>query len=375
MKDLMGAFADAPHTNPLLSKTQLKALESKQVKAKASSRRGIPQKHLERLAFSQRHRQEKSAMRKSKMLAKAAEAKAARGGHSQRRQRARPLVHVKKVKHNVLARKSPLLQLDGEEKGDAAEGDDAEWGVDTPWNGHNDRCSETTPNCNHLGQRGDGMPGVHVYGWPWNHDTTEAMKQKELATELQGDATQLLRLTSSRSGDADKEEKIAQALQARSFNMLKLASFQKLEEDDVSNATKVRWPAFNKWYWTPDSTQYVESQGVPVDQWPWEDCHGVDCKHAVDERRWERAVGQKLHQDASDMSELANADAQMGLFPKLQVLEEEDAVTCISFLFFSLPLTPLPESGASRPFCYMLDSGVCITCGWCAYGHVKTRKW
>ena len=38
-------------------------------------------------------------------------------------------------------------------------------------------------------------------------------------------------------------------------------------------------------------------------------------------------MGQKLHQDASDMSELADADAQMGLFPKLQALEEEDAVS------------------------------------------------
>jgi hypothetical protein len=51
---------------------------------------------------------------------------------------------------------------------------------------------------------------------------------------------------------------------------------------------------------------------MPIDQWPWEDCHGVDCKHAVDERRWERTMGQKLKQDAADMSDLAYADAQMG---------------------------------------------------------------
>lgn len=220
-------------------------------------------------------------------------------------------------------------------------------GCRVPWSGHNDRCSETTPNCNALGKRGDGQPGVHVYGWPWDEDTTQAMKQKQLAMELQGDATQLLRLTASRSGNADAEEKAAQALQARSFDMFKLASFQKLEEDDVSNATKVRVEMFPKWYWTQDSTEYLENEhGIPVDQWPWEDCHGVDCKHAVDERRWERAVGQKLHQDASDMSELADADAQMGLFPKLQALEEEDAETAGNA---TLPCPP------DAPNCHKLD--------------------
>jgi len=136
--------------------------------------------------------------------------------------------------------------------------------------------------------------------------------------------------------------------------MFKLASFQKLEEDDVSNATKTRWPMFNKWYWTPDSTEYLEKeQGIPVDQWPWEDCHGVDCKHAVDERRWERAVGQKLHQDAADMSELANADAQMGMFPKLQALEEEDAETAANA---TLPCPP------DAPNCHKLeDLGVPVS--------------
>jgi len=323
MGDLMGAFADAPHSNPLLSKSQLQALKAKKAKkhaaASVSAGRGIPQKDLERLAVSEHKRQEKMAMRKSAMLARSA----ARRQPVKRRPVRKPQLRATS-KHS-----SPLQLLEGE-KGEegAEEGEDAEWGVDVPWNGHNDRCSETTPNCNALGKRGDGQPGVHVYGWPWDEDTTQAMKQKQLAVELQSDATQLLRLTASRSGNADAEEKAAQALQARSFDMFKLASFQKLEEDDVSNATKVRMEMFPKWYWTADSTEYLENEhGIPVDQWPWEDCHGVDCKHAVDERRWERAVGQKLHQDASDMSELADADAQMGLFPKLQALEEEDAVS------------------------------------------------
>jgi len=328
MGDLMGAFADAPHRNPMLSQSQLQALEATDAKnaarhVRASSRRGMQQRTMESLAMTQHKNTEKMAMRKSAMLAKTAEAQASRKQRIQRRQMAKPQVRA------ALKHQSPLFQLKGEEGGGNSTGnstgDSTEWGVDVAWDGHNDRCSETTPNCNALGKRGDGAPGVHVYGWPWNHDTTESMKQKNLAVEMQGDATQLLHLTASHTGNADAEEAAAQALQQRSFDMLKLASFQKLEEDDVSNATKTRWPMFAKWYWTPDSTEYVERQGIPVDQWPWEDCTGIDCKHAVDERRWERAVGQKLHQDATDMSELADADAQMGLFPKLQALEEEEA--------------------------------------------------
>ena len=92
--------------------------------------------------------------------------------------------------------KSPLQTLKGDE------GEEGEWGVDVAWNGHNDRCSETTPNCNSLGTRGDGKPGVHVYGWPWDHDATESMKQRDLAMQLQGEATQLLRLSASRTSDA-----------------------------------------------------------------------------------------------------------------------------------------------------------------------------
>ena len=332
MGDIMGAFADAPHRNPMLSKSQMQALKAQNAKnsakASASAGRGIPQKDLERLARSQHRRQEKMAMRKSAMLARLAHASEARKPPAMGRQM-RKMQDRKPQLRSAFKYHSPLQQLEGE-KGDeeGAEGDGAEWGVDVAWNGHNDRCSETTPNCNALGKRGDAQPGVHVYGWPWDEDATQAMKQKQLAVALQGDATQLLRLTASRSGNADAEEKAAEALQARSFDMFKLASFQKLEEDDVSNATKVRVEMFPKWYWTPDSTEYLEKDhGIPVDQWPWEDCHGVDCKHAVDERRWERAVGQKLHQDAADMSELADADAQMGLFPKLEALEEEDSVS------------------------------------------------
>ena len=339
MHELMGAFADKPHANPMLSKSQLEALKAKNAKqqllhtATASARKGIPQNELERLAMSQRKRampqqmsrqkwDEKMAMRKSKMLARAAEA--AHRAPVARKRVAKPYLRVRS--EETRKRKSPLQALEGEE-GEEDEAAEGEWGVDVPWNGHNDRCSETTPNCNALGKRGDGQPGVHVYGWPWDHDATESMKQRDLAMQLQGEATQLLRLSSSRSSDADAEERAAQALQARSFDMFKLASFQKLEEDDVSNATKMRWPMFPKWYWTPeDSTEHLEKSGMPIDQWPWEDCHGVDCKHAVEERRWERTVGQKLKQDAADMSDLAYADAQMGMFPKLQALEEEDAV-------------------------------------------------
>jgi hypothetical protein len=313
--DLMGAFADSPHKNPLLTKSQLQALEAKQAKevshrASVSSRRGIPQKHIEHLAL------EKSAMRRSAMLAKVQTAR-----HTDRGKMAKSDVRA------VLPRKkSPLLQLEGEEG-------DAPWGVDVPWNGHNDRCTDT--NCNALGKRGDGAPGVHVYGWPWNEDTTQSMKQKQLALELQSDATQLLSLTSASTGDADAEEKMAQALEAHSFDLVKLASLQKLDEDDVSNQTKTRWPMFAKWYWTPDSTEYLEKEhGLPVDQWPWEDCHGVDCKHAVAERQWERNIGQKLHQDANDMSQLADSDAEIGLFPKRQALEEEDAVATTFPFFF-----------------------------------------
>ena len=333
MGDLMGAFADLPHSNPLLSESQLQALKAKDAKSaahhvRASSRRGMPQKDIERLAIPQHMYTEKRAMRQSAMQARAAEARAAHMQNTRRGQVARPQLRA------AHKRMSPLVQLEGEEAkhakaterhGKSTEGDGSstEWGVDVAWDGHNDRCSETTPNCNALGKRGKGAPGVHVYGWPWNHDTTESMKQKNLAVELQGDATQILRLTASYNGNADAEEKVAQAMQQRAFDVLKLASFQKLEEDDVANGTKTRWPMFNKWYWTPDSSEYVENQGIPVDQWPWEDCTGIDCKHAVDERRWERAVGQKLRQDAADMSQLADADAQMGLFPKLQALEEE----------------------------------------------------
>ena len=319
MHELMGAFADTAHANPMLSKSQLQALKAKDAKeqtARASAHKGIPQKDLERLAISQNKRDEKMAMRKSKMLA----AQAARKAPVERERRRIAKPHLRGRAEQIL--QSPLQTLKGEE------GDEGEWGVDVAWNGHNDRCSETTPNCNSLGKRGDGQPGVHVYGWPWDHDATESMKQRDLAMQLQGEATQLLRLSSSRTSDADAEETAAQDLQARSFDMFKLASFQKLEEDDVSNSTKMRWPMFPKWYWTPaDSTEHLEKEvGMPIDQWPWEDCHGVDCKNAVDERRWERTVGQKLKQDAVDMSDLAYADAQMGLFPKLQTLEEEDEV-------------------------------------------------
>ena len=67
---------------------------------------------------------------------------------------------------------------------------------------------------------------------------------------------------------------------------------------------------------------------MPVDQWPWEDCHGIDCKHAARARRWglaEVEEGEKLQEDGADMAQLAAADAQRGLFPTLEALAGDEA--------------------------------------------------
>ncbi|MGB1599426.1 MAG: hypothetical protein ACPIOQ_42155, partial [Promethearchaeia archaeon] len=148
---------------------------------------------------------------------------------------------------------------------------------------------------------------------------------------LQGDAAQLLHLTSAHQVNADVEERLAQALEGQSFDMLKLAELQQLDADDVSNGTQVkpRWGMFPKWYWTPeDSTEHLEKSGMPIDQWPWEDCHGIDCKHAARARRWglaEVEEGEKLQEDGADMAQLAAYDAQRGLFPTLEALAGDEA--------------------------------------------------
>jgi hypothetical protein len=352
--DMMGAFADSPHNNPLLSKLQLQTLKAKKAAqkaktakgpvARASAHKGMPQSALEHLALQERR--EKMAMRKSARLSAEHVLRDAYGDRAKKpvlsKLQSKALESKQQAEKAIVAT-PPLQVLDGDEE--AAEDEAAPaaeeanatstWGVDVPWDGHNDRCSESTPNCNHLGQRGDGKPGVHVYGWPWDEKATASMRQKQEALELQGDATQLLYLSSSSSSNADAEEHAAEALQEQSFEMMKLAALQSLEgeeegegeeeeaqgkeeeTDDVSGAEKMRWK-MPEWYWTPDSTEYLEKEHhIPVDQWPWEDCNGVDCKHAMRERIWETAEGQKLHQDAVDMGQLADADAQMELFPKM----------------------------------------------------------
>jgi len=58
--------------------------------------------------------------------------------------------------------------------------------------------------------------------------------------------------------------------------LLRFVPGQQLEEDDVSAATKTRWPIFPKWGWTPDTTSKLEAQDIKIDRWPWEDTVGVD---------------------------------------------------------------------------------------------------
>ena len=346
VKDLMSAFADSPHRNPMLSKAKLQKLRAKSESAhakkragaekqaayarkaeerpQASARRGIPQMELERLA--RRQQQERLAMRESSMLAHTPRFGGGQAGIRQSAAGARP--HRQQLA-------SPLQQLDGEVEASSDEAGSAAnastWGVNVRWDGHNDRCSSDTPNCNTLGKRGAGGGGVHVYGWPWDEKAQAEMKQKQLAMALQGDAAQLLHLTSAHQVNADVEERLAQALEGQSFDMLKLAELQQLDADDVSNGTQVkpRWGMFPKWYWTHDSTEYLEKEhGVPVDQWPWEDCHGIDCKHAARARRWglaEVEEGEKLQEDGADMAQLAAADAQRGLFPTLEALAGDEA--------------------------------------------------
>ena len=117
--------------------------------------------------------------------------------------------------------------------------------------------------------------------------------------------------------------------QAGSFDLEKLATLQRLA--DAGNSTnstesQPRLSIFNKWYWTPDNTEYLEKQhgvrfllsrrccirclpdeiGIAVDQWPWEACKGIDCKpgaiFAKGTREWERGVAQKLRVFAMTLS-------------------------------------------------------------------------
>jgi hypothetical protein len=46
--------------------------------------------------------------------------------------------------------------------------------------------------------------------------------------------------------------------------LLRFVPGQQLEEDDVSAATKTRWPVFAKWGWTPDTTSKLEAQDIKV---------------------------------------------------------------------------------------------------------------
>uniref|UniRef100_A0A7S0I0C3 Uncharacterized protein n=1 Tax=Hanusia phi TaxID=3032 RepID=A0A7S0I0C3_9CRYP len=271
--DLMHAFQDVPHSNPLLNKQALAALKKS---------------HAEQM-----HR------------------------------------------HSIGAKGNHVQQLQGE----VSAGDSAAWGLHTPWNGHNDRCSEDTPNCNKLASQAASTPakGVNVYDWPWEKGV--GAKARKASFLLSQDASMLQQLSRSGVSGANVEEKLSQSLQAGSFELEKLATLQRLADAGNSTNSTVSQPrlsVFNKWYWTPDKTEYLEKQhGIAVDQWPWEACKGIDCKpgaiFAKGTRAWERKVAQKLRADSQDMSKLANADAQLGLFHTQSLNQtESNPVTCAS---------------------------------------------
>ncbi|EKX41888.1 hypothetical protein GUITHDRAFT_164256 [Guillardia theta CCMP2712] len=271
--DLMHAFQDVPHSNPLLNKQALAALE----KSRAD-----------------------------------------------------------KINRQSMGRRNHVQQLEGQASAGQPAG---AWGLDTPWNGHNDKCSEDTPNCNKLASQSANSPGkgVNVYDWPWKQGV--GAKAKQAAVLLAQDASMLQQLSRSGVSGANIEEKLSQSLQAGSFDLEKLATLQRLA--DAGNSTnstesQPRLSIFNKWYWTPDNTEYLEKQhGIAVDQWPWEACKGIDCKpgaiFAKGTREWERGVAQKLRADSQDMSKLADADAQLGIFHTQSLNQtESNPVTCAS---------------------------------------------
>ena len=170
--------------------------------------------------------------------------------------------------------------------------DDEPWGVGRPWNGKNDHCSEDTPNCNQLMRN-----GLNVYGWPQDAGLAMAVSEQQKLSQIlrQTEVQVEKQVRGSAVGGADLEENVAQGLQAASFDMEKLASFQKLhgnhghdehhqeehgadeaetEEaiDDESVQAQSSAPSssassgtvFPKWYWTPDASQKVKTRSQPL---------------------------------------------------------------------------------------------------------------
>eukprot|EP00960_Hanusia_phi_P071348 767530-Hanusia_phi.AAC.13 len=251
--DLMHAFQDVPHSNPLLNKQALAALKKSHAEQMHRHSIGAKGNHVQQLQGE-------------------VSAGDSAGTH----------VVVRAIFLHDLPPKA--------------------WGLHTPWNGHNDRCSEDTPNCNKLASQAASTPakGVNVYDWPWEKGV--GAKARKASFLLSQDASMLQQLSRSGVSGANVEEKLSQSLQAGSFELEKLATLQRLADAGNSTNSTVSQPrlsVFNKWYWTPDKTEYLEKQhGIAVDQWPWEACKGIDCKpgaiFAKGTRAWERKVAQKL---------------------------------------------------------------------------------